>query len=202
MQIHNVSKDKEVVVRLSPDELIKLCNVLYKAPDDEKNKLYYHLYNELMLAKKLCQERKQENMTIGKKIKLARSLMGLTTKEFGELVGLSDDRVRQYESDVRTPRKDKLKNFCDVLGVSESFFVNHHMETEEDIIHSLFELEKTCSIEVVQIDEENNIYGISFKDDIINEVLKEWCEKQELMKSGELSENDYALWQANFSTKE
>jgi hypothetical protein len=55
MKIYNVLKDKEVVVRLLPDELIKLCNVLYKAPDNEKNKLYYHLYSELMIVKDLCQ---------------------------------------------------------------------------------------------------------------------------------------------------
>ena len=61
---------------------------------------------------------------------------------------------------------------------------------------------RSCSIEVIQIDRKNAIYGISFKDDIINEALKEWYEKQELMKSGELSENDYALWQAKFSIKE
>lgn len=65
---------------------------------------------------------KKQNMTIGKKIKLARSLMGLTTTELGELIGLSNDRIRQYEADVRTPRRDKIKDFCDVLGVSESFF--------------------------------------------------------------------------------
>ena len=251
MQVHNVSKDKEVVVRLSPDELIKLCNVLYKAPDDEKNKLYYHLYSELMLARDLCQyghiddfsmgcimearnkyrntnpasaeqnmtigkkiklarslsglttkEFAEQNMTIGKKIKLARSLSGLTTKELGELIGLSNDRIRQYESDVRTPRKDKMKDFCDALDVSESFFVNHHMETKEDIIQLLFDLERRCSMEVIQIDEKNNTYGILFKDNIVNEGVKKWYEKRKLMKSGELSENDYALWQAKFSIKE
>lgn len=226
MQVHNVSKDKEVVVRLSPDELIKLCNVLYKAPDDEKNKLYYHLYSELMLARDLCQyghiddfsmgcimearnkyrntnpASAEQNMTIGKKIKLARSLSGLTTKELGELIGLSNDRIRQYESDVRTPRKDKMKDFCDALDVSESFFVNHHMETKEDIIQLLFDLERRCSMEVIQIDEKNNTYGILFKDNIVNEGVKKWYEKRKLMKSGELSENDYALWQAKFSIKE
>lgn len=65
MQVHNVSKDKEVVVRLSPDELIKLCNVLYKAPDDEKNKLYYHLYSELMLARDLCQYGHIDDFSMG-----------------------------------------------------------------------------------------------------------------------------------------
>ena len=37
---------------------------------------------------------------------------------------------------------------------------------------------------------------------IVNEGVKKWYEKRKLMKSGELSENDYALWQAKFSIKE
>lgn len=92
-------------------------------------------------------------MNIGQKIRYVRSLRGLTQKELGFLIGLSDVRIRQYESDIRTPKKDKIKAICDALGISESFFVNHHMETEEDVIQVLFDLERACSMEVVQIDE-------------------------------------------------
>ena len=46
------------------------------------------------------------------------------------------------------------------------------METKEDIIQLLFDLERRCSMEVIQIDEKNNIYGILFKDNIVNEGVK------------------------------
>lgn len=141
-------------------------------------------------------------MTIGEKIKKVRSLRGLTQKELGLLIGLSNIRVQQYESGYRIPQGKIMKDICDALEVSECFFVNHHMETEEDIIQLLFDLERRCSMEVIQIDEKNNIYGILFKDNIVNEGVKKWYEKRKLMKSGELSENDYALWQAKFSIKE
>ena len=55
-------------------------------------------------------------MKVGKKIKLARTLKELTQKELSHLVNLSYDRVRQYESDVRTPRENQLKVFSDALG--------------------------------------------------------------------------------------
>lgn len=141
-------------------------------------------------------------MTIGEKIKKVRSLRGLTQKELGLLIGLSNIRVQQYESGYRIPQGKIMKDICDALEVSECFFVNHHMETEEDIIQLLFDLGRSCSMEVIQIDEKNNIYGILFKDNIVNEGVKKWYEKRKLMKSGELSENDYALWQAKFSIKE
>jgi len=141
-------------------------------------------------------------MTIGEKIKKVRSLRGLTQKELGLLIGLSNVRVQQYESGYRIPQGKIMKDICDALEVSECFFVNHHMETEEDIIQLLFDLGRSCSMEVIQIDEKHNIYGILFKDNIVNEGVKKWYEKRKLMKSGELSENDYALWQAKFSIKE
>ena len=56
MNILNISKDKgEVVVKLTSDELVKLANVLYNAPDGDKNNLYYKLYSEIMLARDLSQ---------------------------------------------------------------------------------------------------------------------------------------------------
>ena len=56
MNIINISKkDREAIVRLTSDELVKLANVLYYAPDSEKNNTYYALYSEIMLARDLSQ---------------------------------------------------------------------------------------------------------------------------------------------------
>ncbi len=49
-------------------------------------------------------------MTLGEKIKKYRHLKGWTQKELGLAVGFSeavaDSRIRKYERDVITPRKD------------------------------------------------------------------------------------------------
>ena len=56
MNIKKISKkDKEVVVSLASDELVKICNVLYNSKDEDKNQLYFKLYGEMMIAKDLCQ---------------------------------------------------------------------------------------------------------------------------------------------------
>ena len=56
MNILNVSKnERKAVVSLSSDELVKLANVLYNAPDRDKTNLYYKLYSEIMLARDLSQ---------------------------------------------------------------------------------------------------------------------------------------------------
>ena len=56
MNILSVSKEKnEAVVRLTSDDLVKLSNVLYHAPDSDKNDIYYKLYGDVMLARDLSQ---------------------------------------------------------------------------------------------------------------------------------------------------
>lgn len=56
MEILNISKEnKEVIVSLDSDELVKLCNCLYKTDDSNKNSLYHKLYGQLMMCRDLSQ---------------------------------------------------------------------------------------------------------------------------------------------------
>lgn len=67
MNILNISKkDKEVVVTLSSDELVKLSNVLYHAPDEDKNNLYYQLNSEIIIARDMCQYGHIDNFSLAK----------------------------------------------------------------------------------------------------------------------------------------
>ena len=45
MNIQSISKtDREVNVTLSADELIKLCNIMHAAPEEEKKKNLFYSY--------------------------------------------------------------------------------------------------------------------------------------------------------------
>lgn len=46
-------------------------------------------------------------MTIGEKIKFARTLAGVTQKELSFLSGISEGQIKQYETGNRTPKADK-----------------------------------------------------------------------------------------------
>ena len=59
-------------------------------------------------------------MTIGQKIRFYRDLRGYTQAELGSKVHLQADRIRQYETNVRTPKMDKLKEIADELHVSSA----------------------------------------------------------------------------------
>lgn len=56
-------------------------------------------------------------MRIGEKIRLFRKAEGLTQKELGEKIGMSDAQIRNYESGRANPKIDTLKRIAVGLGV-------------------------------------------------------------------------------------
>ena len=57
-------------------------------------------------------------MCIGERIKEARKAAGLTQKELGERLGVSDSSIAQYESGLRNPKYETLKKIAAVLDVN------------------------------------------------------------------------------------
>ena len=65
-------------------------------------------------------------MTVGEKIKFARTLADVTQKELASLTGISEGQIKQYEINTRVPRKEKLESIASALGISKAFFINHN----------------------------------------------------------------------------
>jgi transcriptional regulator with XRE-family HTH domain len=119
-------------------------------------------------------------MTIGEKIKLARNFRGLTQKELGMLVNLNDVRIRQYEIDARTPKESQLIVIASALDVPINFFREHFIDTYDDIMHMLFELDLSTGITVHEVSENHGLttkYAISFNNSHLNSSLGTWHKK-------------------------
>lgn len=56
-------------------------------------------------------------MTSGQRIKAARVKAGLTQKELGTKLGVSESFIAQYETDKRNPKKETIVKIADALGV-------------------------------------------------------------------------------------
>ena len=65
-------------------------------------------------------------MTVGDKIRKIRTFRGMTQKELGVAIGLeekgADNRVAQYETNYRVPKKDLLNKIAEVLRVDRQNF--------------------------------------------------------------------------------
>lgn len=67
MHIEKLSvKDREVTVRLSADEIVKLCNSLHYAPEKQQNDIYHKLYSDLLLVRDICQYGRIDNWGLAK----------------------------------------------------------------------------------------------------------------------------------------
>ena len=67
MTILSVSREKsEAVIRLNSSELVEMCNVLYKAQNDDKKKIFYQIYGNMMMARDLSQYGHIDDFCFGK----------------------------------------------------------------------------------------------------------------------------------------
>ena len=134
-------------------------------------------------------------MTIGEKIKIARDLRGYTQKQLGFMTGLNDSRIRQYELNIRTPKESQLQIIADALGMPIEFFCAKGIDSDNEIMHALFELEMGKGI---SIDSKEGAVSISFQDNTLNEFIKEWSLMKRAFDEGSISKEEYDLWKARF----
>ena len=94
---------------LSSDELVKLSNVLYHAPDEDKNNLYYQLNSEIIIARDMCQYGHIDNFSLAKIIENREKIIielrfGLngdkpkTQNEIAKMMNISRSYVSRIES--------------------------------------------------------------------------------------------------------
>ena len=116
-------------------------------------------------------------MSIGDNIRKIRKFRNLTQKELGDLVQLSDDRIRHYELGDRTPKENKILDLAYALNVSEFAIKEPDLDSYIGIIHALFYLEDKFGLTLEDI---NGELKLSFKNapyntsQAINEYLYLW----------------------------
>ena len=150
-------------------------------------------------------------MTVGQKIRKYRIMRNMTLSELGEKVGFSKVtakvRISQYESGKMIPKADILQKIANGLEVHISALADIDINTEEDIIRTLFEFEERLNIEVVRVPGKTSIV---FNDDMLpggmlSTYLYAWASKRNRLPEYNLADKqsikqhiDYNVWKANF----
>lgn len=83
MNIQTISKAKrEVMVELTADDLVIICNALYAQSGEERNNNYFmQLYSDMMMAKDLCQYGHVDDFCLHNIVKCRSELKGLLSEE-------------------------------------------------------------------------------------------------------------------------
>ncbi len=153
----------------------------------------------------------EENVDFSIRLKELRSSMGMTQKEFSELVGTSSVTLSSYENNTTTPSLDFLKNLavkCNVsidwlCGLSSKKNLSNTpptIETYSDFMKIMFSLEDS------QLNFERNILYyedildisykcIGFTDPVIMYLYKSWEKTYSLYKDGTIDKSIYNAWQ-------
>ena len=136
-------------------------------------------------------------MNIGKRLRNIRNHRNMTQQELGVKLGIDEKsagvRVIQYEKGLRTPRKEYVEKFSEVLDVVPEAINIPQINDSTDLIHLLFGLEDFHNMKINKL---NRQFCLTFDDDEINSILSEWYTKK--MK---LSEEEYNDWRYTFTAR-
>lgn len=144
-------------------------------------------------------------MAIGERIRFMRNLRGMTQKWLGTAVGFpektADIRMAQYESGSRTPKEDLVNTLANVLDVSPLALTVPNIDTDLDLMHTLFALEDIYGFKIDKLDDEVCIRldrnrGTQYIS--LLERFSVWQQEAEKYRNGEISREDYDHWRYTF----
>ncbi len=138
-------------------------------------------------------------MAIGERIQYFRKMRGMTQEYLGRAVGLPEGsahiRIAQYESGVRVPKHDRLKQLAEALGVSHRALTAGRIDSYMDIAHTMFALEDTHDLKAVYID---GIPYLSTSDKYLLDIFTLWAEKRIQLENGHITQDEYNDWRYRF----
>ena len=110
-------------------------------------------------------------MTVGEKIKQIRKEKGMTQKQLGEKLNITQQQIAQYENGKLNPKLDTLERIASALEVSYTAFLN--IET-----HKITEqfLSKNPTVRNTLVDVLNKAFADTFDDRLLN-VLNNGTDK-------------------------
>lgn len=153
-------------------------------------------------------------MAIGERIRFFRNLRGMTQKHLGLLLGFpersADIRVAQYETGMRTPKKDMTISIAKALDVTPAALEVPDIDTRIGFLHTLFALEDFYGLHIGERtgEHEGEPFFYFDSDDAdegegifvyqILKMIQTWKEKALQYQSGEISKEEYDRWRYNY----
>ena len=116
-------------------------------------------------------------MTIGENIRRLRKARGLTLKELGDMIGVSESYIRAYESGRRNPKPSSLQTLADALGVNVEVLKNSEVNGIT-AMHQLFQMYRNFGGTLFETkdDDGNDCVAIRFNSLML---MRSWFQRYE-----------------------
>lgn len=135
-------------------------------------------------------------MSTGKQIKKYRKLRKMTQAELGKAVGVTDNAIRNYEHDDRTPNDAQLAAIAKKLDVSVAALTDYEVSSARDAMEALFRLEEAFGLKPAD-DGSLAIDPKAKGSQKLSMALKAWRGVLDEVESGEMSADEYEIWKAS-----
>ena len=129
-------------------------------------------------------ERRIIIMTVGENIRRIRQERGLTLKQLGEMVGVSEAYIRAYESGRRNPKLKSLEALAQALAVNVEVLTNSDFDGIK-AMHRLFQVFRQYDGHLFEYQDQdgNDMVAVSFG---TLTLMRSWCDRyEEYMKEVE-----------------
>lgn len=121
-------------------------------------------------------------MAIGERIKRIRNFRKLTQAQLGEAVGLSDVRIRQYETGNRTPKEDMIQELAKALNCNYRSIYEPSLYAAEDVMYALFKLDEHYNMPLYEVANPKNPtekhIAVGFDYSLLDDFLNTWKRKK------------------------
>lgn len=116
-------------------------------------------------------------MTVGENIRRIRKERGLTLKQLGDMIGVSEAYIRAYESGRRNPKLKSLETLAQALAVNVEVLTNSDFDGIK-AMHRLFQVFRQYDGHLFEYQDKdgNNMVAVSFG---TLTLMYSWCERYE-----------------------
>ena len=155
-------------------------------------------------------------MTIGENIRRIRKMRGLTQKQLGSELGVSEAFIRAYESGRRNPKEKNLQAIADVLDVNIEVLRQSDFDGIK-AMHMLFQIARQYGGELFEMPDESGDPDMTYVCLRFNalSLMRPWMERdttykkeienadsikdvKEKITALENAENNYNIWMDMF----
>lgn len=146
---------------------------------------------------------------LGRKIRKYRLLRNMTQKELGELCGLNESTIRNYELGNRYPDENSLCQIADALHIDRHALADPDPTTVYGALHILFDLEDLYGITPIMDDGTVKLVQKTAQNSDISdasrlascqlqEALQLWAHIRKTYDDGNLLDEEYADWKSRY----
>lgn len=144
-------------------------------------------------------------MTIGENIRRIRKARGLTIRQLGEMIGVSESYVRAYESGRRHPKDSSLQEIANALAVNPEVLKNSDFDGIT-AMHRLFQVFRQYGghlSEITRDGEEATYVALTFNSlGLMRSWLYRYEEYEEQVRKANLLPNNAARANALMAAEE